>query len=698
MDSINIELGKLWLPAVGSDADSEILKKYWEALYWVKSDEAKKALLQTAQQTYIDKRSIALAWRADQLVIDRQNEDNRIALEQLHRDVEAKTSQINNNFLTSWWTSSSRSQSAANAVSRMTQQLADAYERAKDSKDLGAKRAYEDMATHMTALSTAFNDKYTAGIQDMVKNIQTMDVTWLLDSADWIIKAKDSVQTLLDKQLFDLTDHLAKMQSTADIFKATIAHSEKLADQAFQEKQLKATTRSNAFTIFKWYTDAWIPISSEMIKQLWLEGEEWISDLVLKMNSVAASKLSNEEKKMKMDELKAYTDIEQSKAQIKYLWVQTKEKLSEIEFNYWNTTTSTNSWDNTPVMQTLSTLPVWTTDLWLKRIWNAINKWQCWAVINDFYQKSIVWDTYQSKIDPKNWAKVWYSPLTREQVYPWATFAYQWIAPEEAWHVGWVTAVNADWTFEVFDSNRKWDAKSDRYTSDLNSKQWIKFFGDLEQIPEKKQEESKNFYNKDLMPEYRDYIEDWKTPASMKSWTRGYSNFTQQAKTWYLALKEPYFKQNNFTISNPDAYIWTVSKWRKDIEWRIANLQPFLDTMTKLINLAKVSGSEFSWTENWDAMATFAKSAQLRAKELYNLWVLNWPDLSLMETLIPSADDWGSFWKYWSEWALAKKYEKGREEVLSNLKSEAQTLWLGLTLEQSKKIDKDVEDILNKYK
>lgn len=73
--------------------------------------------------------------------------------------------------------------------------------------------------------------------------------------------------------------------------------------------------------------------------------------------------------------------------------------------------------------------------------------------------------------------------------------------------------------------------------------------------------------------------------------------------------------------------------------------------MDDLIQLVKENGTENPYSETGRKMTASAKNLQLIAKEIYNLGVLNGPDLSLMESIIANPTDMtantiGSFQNY----------------------------------------------------
>ena len=176
-------------------------------------------------------------------------------------------------------------------------------------------------------------------------------------------------------------------------------------------------------------------------------------------------------------------------------------------------------------------------------------------------------------------------------------------------------------------------------------------------------------------PSYVKYIESGVLPAGMKEWSAKAQQFQQQAQQWYIDAKNSTFKQQWFELSNPQAFASTTPKQREEINNAVMQVTPFTKTMDELIALTDKYGTENPYSAAWREMNQKVKNAQLIAKEIYNLWVLNWPDLSLMEAIIPrptsfEANTIGVTQNYWDLLREAKK------TILGNAISKAQSVWL----------------------
>ena len=180
-------------------------------------------------------------------------------------------------------------------------------------------------------------------------------------------------------------------------------------------------------------------------------------------------------------------------------------------------------------------------------------------------------------------------------------------------------------------------------------------------------------------PQYTSYIENGKLPAWMKDWTSKAESFKQQALDWYIKGKEQEFNWAWLTISNPTAFASAVTDASKikEVNKAVLTLPKFKDTMDQLISLEKEYWTENRPTQAKQTMNMLVKDAQLQAKEIYNLWVLNWPDLSLMESIIPNPTSWSALWPQILWWVSYNEMLKSaKDKVLWNAYAQARTIWL----------------------
>lgn len=179
-------------------------------------------------------------------------------------------------------------------------------------------------------------------------------------------------------------------------------------------------------------------------------------------------------------------------------------------------------------------------------------------------------------------------------------------------------------------------------------------------------------------PQYANYIESGKLPVGMKDWTSKAETFKKQALAWYIAWKEQELNGLWLTITNPQAFASTATNApkMKAINEALAVVPAFTNTMDQLIAL-----TDKYWTEliPWNAknqMSMLVKDAQLQAKEIYNLWVLNWPDLSLMESIISNPTDWTAKWQQLFGVSFKKSLENAKAKIMNNAIEKAKSIWL----------------------
>ena len=163
--------------------------------------------------------------------------------------------------------------------------------------------------------------------------------------------------------------------------------------------------------------------------------------------------------------------------------------------------------------------------------------------------------------------------------------------------------------------------------------QWAWDMGDFTYVGKPQTEQS---FDPNKFPEYRDFIVDGKTPTGMKSWTPEYEEFTRNARNGFLEWMKPVVNAAGLQIADENTFLWIDKDTRKTINQWIASIPAFESSMDKLIELVDEYGTERLPTNARQQMRTLYNDAMLQAKEIYNLWVLNWPDLEIMEAVIPN--------------------------------------------------------------
>ena len=184
-------------------------------------------------------------------------------------------------------------------------------------------------------------------------------------------------------------------------------------------------------------------------------------------------------------------------------------------------------------------------------------------------------------------------------------------------------------------------------------------------------------YDTNKTSQYTRFVEDWIVPTWLKNWTTAYNQFIQQAQKWYINSKEKAFNAKWFNIENPAAFIWTSKKQKQAIATAINNVAPFIQSMDKIIKMVDKYWTETTLSNAGKKMNQEVRNAQLIAKEIYNLWVLNWPDLSLMEDIIANPTSIWANIQLWSDyWALLRSWKK---TIIDNAIAKAKSVWLNYT-------------------
>ena len=190
-----------------------------------------------------------------------------------------------------------------------------------------------------------------------------------------------------------------------------------------------------------------------------------------------------------------------------------------------------------------------------------------------------------------------------------------------------------------------------------------------------RQAEWQAVFDPNKAPQYINYIESGKLPTGMKSWTPQANKFIAEAWDWYIDAKSKDLQQKWFTISNAEAFKNVDSKTLEAVNKAIAQVPAFEKAMDDIIKLVEKSWTEFPISSKGREINQKIRNAQLIAKEIYNLWVLNWPDLALMESIIanPATRTSKLEWTFVDYKDLLKKW---KETILWNAYAQAQNIWL----------------------
>jgi len=196
-------------------------------------------------------------------------------------------------------------------------------------------------------------------------------------------------------------------------------------------------------------------------------------------------------------------------------------------------------------------------------------------------------------------------------------------------------------------------------------------------------------------PLYANYIESGKLPTGIKDWTSNAEAFKKQALEWYITGKEQELNWLWLTIANPQAFASTASNApkMKAINEALAVVPSFVNTMDQLIALTDKYWSELIPWNAKNQMSMLVKDAQLQAKEIYNLWVLNWPDLSLMESIIANPTDWTAKGQQLFGVSFKKSLENAKQKIMDNAIEKAKSIWLSPITTSNQTSTTDVDSL-----
>jgi len=157
-----------------------------------------------------------------------------------------------------------------------------------------------------------------------------------------------------------------------------------------------------------------------------------------------------------------------------------------------------------------------------------------------------------------------------------------------------------------------------------------------------------NSYNKNLSTTYREFIVNGKSPsvAVLKSdfgWSA--EELWRQANNWFKDNIWEVLGGSNVNMKNPQLFtFWTKEQRDWSIEW-MKTINKTLWWIEQVVDYIENNFEDWKimydwWRSKLKTLRGKITNLQLWVKDkwLYNLWVLNWPDLELIESVIPNVN------------------------------------------------------------
>ena len=289
-------------------------------------------------------------------------------------------------------------------------------------------------------------------------------------------------------------------------------------------------------------------------------------------------------------------------------------------------------------------------------------KIQCWQLTNSYIEKITwtywtAWDSLESK--NKDLERLWISDV------PVVWGLYTWDVGTKEWHIGIVQSINVN-EITVLEANKEgkkewWEPVVGKYT--INDK--MKF----SQAPSVDEIKTAN------LPSYRAYMEDGKMPSkdALKGMWMTSQQFMDKAEAGY----DKFLKQKEQEISNTyptlniqftPSYSTMSAIQREKLNESLTKIGDIDQRIQQFKKLFIENGTEVLPTKARSEMETLRQQIILKWKEVENLWVLNWPDLWILESLLPSTTGIKS-----GLWSIDKNTLTKIESIQNNYRSDAQT-------------------------
>jgi len=155
-------------------------------------------------------------------------------------------------------------------------------------------------------------------------------------------------------------------------------------------------------------------------------------------------------------------------------------------------------------------------------------------------------------------------------------------------------------------------------------------------------------YSESMLPVYTAFIEWTRTPTQSQIkalW--GFDNFVKDANRAYLDNQNKLLASQWMQLTDPNFYV-SMSKddrkqFKKDSK-NIRNATRKIDEIINFVNENWIPTNTRIW--KWKILTQKIRDLQLALKWewAYELWVLAWPDLDLLESIIPTPDTINKIW------------------------------------------------------
>lgn len=192
-------------------------------------------------------------------------------------------------------------------------------------------------------------------------------------------------------------------------------------------------------------------------------------------------------------------------------------------------------------------------------------------------------------------------------------------------------------------------------------------------------------YNPNLAASYTKYMENGIAPnkADLESlwWLEA---FGKAATAFYIENKTRAFSKLWFDLVDPNLLIASTPSDRKDLTTDLNNLVKYKNVFDEMIKDIEESGlPKQNITGRWRLLKQKARELQIFAKgeKQFNLWVLNWPDMSILEDFLPTP--WSvNATLAWKDTVL-KQLEQARDSFINEVNRVNEYLGLSMKSDMS---------------
>lgn len=663
-----------WATASPTDSLTEKPKDETQDLVWLARAKEQAELVTKTKEDLQFKKDM----RAKELEIKNlEGETIKIQSSQRIQNAQDQLDSLKQRYAYLWsqwqpWVSSVQLESVGKQLTQAEQtfwQLKQMEQNAAQMRELGIKYDAEAFEKEIDDIQYKLDQQVSKAVQDKVNEFNT--IAWWVDTLEELEKVKGTMMQELDKSIANIAiSNQADRQLILDRYNEVIKTSEEFVKN-------KNTVNKEMSTALWYYVDGngspimnsqWLPIQMPVEPPMKPIFQDWQlitfstganGEIVANPQQILQAKQNPRQKweDGSFYRTNAQWEIEFANAPWVSGWVSTSYQWPTIP-----------AVDPATVQSKLQ--PVLATKDGSK-VWDG----RCGAFVNNYTQSLGLGRMFIDPIDirktqtnsdvPTIWSVAIFDYGNNPNVSQ---------AAQKYGHVAIVQSVNNDWTITIKEQNGNNKMAVGTRTVPANKVYW--YFDPTKWLQQWSETPNKP-YDPSMLSTYTKFIETWQKPTEKQIaelwWIE---KFTSDANKAYLDVQNRILNAQNMKLTDPEFYVSMSPDERKEFakdSKTVKNVVSKVDSIIKKVQDSGLPRQTLVW--KWGALKWEITDLQMQMKWewAYALWVLTWPDLALLESVIPSPDLVN---KAWGEEQFINRLIQARDMFTNQINTNNAWLWV----------------------